>query len=320
MPNHDPNTVMLDRTLINDLLMFSSLEVRRLRRERYWGLTVKVLVFVGFLSLAYVLGDSKAGMGKGDKTRAHVAYVELYGPMMSGQPADADRLIPALQAAFSNAFAKTIVIRINSPGGSPVHAGRMVNEIYVLRKKYPEKPFYAVIEDLGSSAAYYVASAADQIYVDKASMVGSIGVVTSSFGYTEAMEKVGVERRLITAGANKSFLDPYSPLDLKIKGYWTQMLEEIHTQFIDSVTVGRGDRLNVDTPELFSGLIWTGAKSIEIGLADQLGSLLSVSRDTIGDANAVDYTPPSPLLQHLALQSRAQLQAWLIETGIPTLF
>ncbi|MBL4607582.1 MAG: S49 family peptidase [Pseudomonadales bacterium] len=318
MSSDNKGTVELDRELVAKLLTHSHDELTRLRRNRIFNYFLKGGLFIGFFVLAYFIGGSN--YKQGDKNEPHIAFVEIYGPIMSGQLADADRLIPALHNAFLNPLSKAVALRINSPGGSPVHAGRLYQEINILKEKYPEKKVFAVIEDLGASAAYYIASAADEIYVDQASMVGSIGVITSSFGYSKVMESVGIERRVLTAGTNKALLDPYLPSDAKVQTYWKGMLNEIHKQFITAVTEGRGDRLNTEYPELFSGLVWTGAKSVEIGLADDLGSLQSVSRDTIGKVNIVNYTPSPDWLKKLASQTTAQLTAIRYEALTPTLF
>ncbi|MFC1354826.1 MAG: S49 family peptidase [gamma proteobacterium symbiont of Clathrolucina costata] len=314
------DTVAIDRGLVTELLTHSQKELRRQRRDRYFGIFFKAFLFIGFFVAAFVIGGGGMGAAQGDKHKPHVAFVEVYGPIMSGQLADADRLIPALQEAFKEPLSKAVALRINSPGGSPVHAGRLYNEINELQKQYPDKPVYAVIEDMGASAAYYIASAADKIYVDQASMVGSIGVITAGFGYDKIMEKVGVERRVLTSGTNKALLDPYSPADPKVQAYWKTMLAEIHEQFISAVKAGRGDRLHTETPDLFSGLVWTGAKSIEIGLSDGLGSMASVSRDTIGGVNMVNYTPPPDFLKQLSNKTHAELTALKYELSIPTLF
>jgi len=313
-------TVELDKGLVEELLLHSHKELKRQRKSRIFNYFLKSLLVVGFFGIAYYVGGGNISSGQGDKNKPHVAFVEIYGPIMSGQLADADRLIPALHAAFNQPLAKAVALRINSPGGSPVHAGRLYNEINELQMQHPDIPVYAVIEDLGASAAYYIASAADKIYVDQASMVGSIGVISSGFGYSEVMEKIGVERRVMTAGSNKALLDPYLPKDPKVQAYWKQMLAEIHEQFIGAVKEGRGDRLQSEYPDLFSGLVWTGAKSIEIGLTDSLGSLTSVSRDTIGNVNNVNYTPAPDLLKQLANKTQAQLTALKYEMSIPTLF
>lgn len=311
-------TVEMDKDLYNNLLLHSIHELNRQRRNRITMWALKVIFVVGFISVAYGLGQGKVSLSAGDKHKPHVAFVEIYGPIMSGQLADADRLIPALHAAFEEPLSKAVALRINSPGGSPVHAGRLYTEINLLQEKYPEKKVYAVIEDLGASAAYYIAAAADEIYVDQASMVGSIGVISSSFGFNEVMEKVGVERRVMTSGTNKALLDPYLPTDPQIERYWQSMLGEIHDQFIRAVKDGRGDRLDPEYPELFSGLVWTGAKSVEIGLTDGLGSLNSVSREAIDTVNTVNYTPSPDILKSLANQTSAGLTALRYNLNSPS--
>jgi len=314
--------VELPKSVVNELLLHSHKELRYQRRSRIFGYFLKGFLVIAFFIMAYVIGGSNTGGKQGDKNKPHVAFVEIYGPIMSGQLADADRLIPALQQAFKEPLVKSIALRINSPGGSPVHAGRLYHEINELQKQYPDKPVYAVIEDLGASAAYYIASAADKIYVDQASMVGSIGVISAGFGFNEIMSKIGVERRVLTSGSNKALLDPYLPSDPKVQSYWKDMLAEIHEQFIAAVKEGRGNRLNIDYPDIFSGLVWTGAKSIEIGLTDGIGSLTSVSRDTINSVNLVNYTPAPDFLKQLANKTQANLTALKYELAspIPTLF
>jgi protease-4 len=204
-----------------------------------------------------------------------------------------------LQDAFEDKNTQGVILRINSPGGSPVQAGYINDEIHRLRALHPDIPLYVVIEDICASGGYYVAAAADKIYVNKASLVGSIGVLMDGFGFTGAMDKLGVERRLLTAGENKGFLDPFSPMNAKQKEYAQTMLAEIHQQFIDVVRNGRGERLK-ETPEMFSGLIWTGEKSIALGLADDIGSVDSVARDVIKAGEIVDYTAEEKLTDRLA--------------------
>lgn len=319
MTAETPQTIEMDKDLVRDLLLHSHQELKRQRRGRYINFGLKALFVVGFLLLAYALGGAKS-LSKGDKHKPHIAFVEIYGPIMSGQLADADRLIPALHKAFKEPLSKAVALRINSPGGSAVHAGRLYSEINQLQTQYPDKPVYAVIEDLGASAAYYIASSTDKIFVDQASMVGSIGVISSSFGFNELIDKVGIERRVFTAGANKALLDPYLPIDPQLQDYWKGMLGEIHEQFKAAVVEGRGDRLNPNYPDLFSGLVWTGSKSVEIGLADELGSLTSVSRDTIGQVNMVNYTPPPDFLKQLANQTTAQIEALGYKLSSPRLY
>jgi protease-4 len=219
----------------------------------------------------------------------HTALVQIDGEIESDGAGSADAVIPALDKAFADDSAVGVILHINSPGGSPVQAGMINDEITRLRKLYPNKPLYVVVDEICASGGYYIAVAADRIYVDKASIIGSIGVLMDGFGFTGLMDKLGVERRLMTAGENKGFLDPFSPLTAKQKGYAQEMLNEIHGQFIDAVRKGRGKRLK-ETPEIFSGLFWSGAKAVEMGLADGYGTVDSVARDEFKADDIVDYT------------------------------
>ena len=321
MSENNKNTIELDKDLVTEILQGSAKELQNQRKSRRNWFFFKGGLFVLFFVSAYFIGGSEINYKSGDKNEPHIASVEIYGPIMSGQLADAGRIIPSLHKAFNTSLVKGVVLRINSPGGSPVHAGRLYQAIKKLRAEFPNKPIHAVIEDMGASAAYYIASATDKIYVDPASMVGSIGVISSNFGFTEVMKKVGVERRVYTAGKNKALMDPYSPMQPHIKEYWADMLDEIHQQFITAVKEGRGDRLNAEFPDLFSGLIWTGAKSVEIGLSDELGSIGDVSRAVLdGETNIVNYTPPIDILKRFASESRAQVSAFLMENDRPYIF
>jgi protease-4 len=272
-------------------LAFSALQEQR--RSRHWGIFFKSLAFVllfGVLYLAYRGGkDVNAGL-----SGRHTALIELNGVISAGTPASADEINASLEDAFSAKGTKGVILQINSPGGSPVQAGQINDEIVKLRKAHPEIPIYAVVGEMCASGAYYVAVATDKIYVDKASLVGSIGVLMDGFGFTGAMQKLGVERRLLTAGVNKGFLDPYSPMSATQKDYAMQMLEEIHQQFIHAVRSGRGSRLK-ETPEMFSGLVWTGQKSIALGLTDALGTTDYVAEKVIGAKDIVDYSPKENL-------------------------
>jgi protease-4 len=213
-----------------------------------------------------------------------------------------------------------VVLRINSPGGSPVQAGYINDEIRRLRAKHPDIPLHVVVQDICASGGYYIAVAGDKIFVDKASLIGSIGVLMDGFGFTGAMEKLGVERRLITAGENKGFLDPFSPQNAQHQEFARTMVGEIHQQFINVVKQGRGKRLK-ETPDMFSGLVWTGEKSIELGLADQLGSLESVAREVIKAEHVVDFTPDENLAEQLAKRLGSagveSLFNWLLQTRSP---
>lgn len=270
---------------------------REQRRARRWGIFFKLLTFV-YLIVAITLLMPEAGNFSSDmqsKTATHTAMVRMQGIIMEDEQASADAVVTGLRAAFENKHSKAVMLVINSPGGSPVQAGYVYDEIVRLRALHPDKKLYAVISDLGASAAYYIASAADQIYADKASLVGSIGVISASFGFTGAMEKLGIDRRVMTAGENKAFLDPYQPLKAEEKVFWENSLAIIHAQFIEQVKKGRGDRLK-DAADSFSGLIWTGEQALEKGLVDALGSPGYVARDVVGAEVIVDYSrQPNPL-------------------------
>jgi protease IV len=268
------------------------------KRARHWSIFFRLLVMLYlFIILFYVLG------WLGDKERssvgAHSAMVELRGVIADDQSASAERIIEGLQEAFKDKNTRGVILKINSPGGSPVQAGYINDEIRRLREKYPDIPIYAVVEDMCASGGYYAAVATDKIFVDKASVIGSIGVLIDTFGFTEAMKKLGVERRLMTAGENKGFLDPFSPLDPEHREHAKKMLAEVHRQFVDVVRAGRGARLK-NNPELFTGLIWSGEKSIELGLADATGSADYVAREIIQAEDIVDFTPEENIAERLA--------------------
>jgi protease-4 len=253
----------------------------------------------------------------GVSIKEHTALVDLQGVIAADQ-ASADSVISSLQGAFEDKKTKGVVLRINSPGGSPVQAGQIYDEIRRLRALHPKTPLYAVVDDICASGGYYVAAGADRIYVDKASIVGSIGVLMDGFGFTQTMQKLGIERRLLTAGENKGFLDPFSPADPRQEAYAKQMLEEIHGQFIGIVREGRGKRLK-ETPEMFSGLVWSGEKSIQLGLADGLGNVESVARDVIKAEDIVDFTQHEGLAERLADRLGATMaKAWapFAQTGV----
>ena len=270
--------------------------IQEQRRSRHWSILFKTL---GFLYLFIVLFLVAGWFGSdGVSIKEHTALVDLQGVIASDQ-ASADSVISSLQGAFEDKKTKGVILRINSPGGSPVQAGQIYDEIRRLRALHPKTPLYAVVDDICASGGYYVAVGADKIFVDKASIVGSIGVLMDGFGFTQTMQKLGVERRLLTAGENKGFLDPFSPVDPKQAAFAKQMLEEIHGQFIGVVREGRGKRLQ-ETPEMFSGLVWSGEKSIQLGLADALGNVESVARDVIKAEDIVDYTQREGLAQRLA--------------------
>jgi len=281
------------------------------RRARQWNALFRLLWFTfAFLIFAAWMGwfgrpdkDSTASSGGLGK---HTAVVNLEGVIGVESRASAEKTIKGLNRAFKDANTAGVIVKINSPGGSPVQAGYINDEIRRLRAKYPNVPVYAVVQDLCASGGYYVAVAAEKIYVDKASLVGSIGVIINGFGFTGTMEKLGVERRAYTSGENKDFLDPFAPENPVHKEHAKKMLAEIHQQFIDVVRKGRGARLK-ENPDIFSGLIWTGQKSIELGLADAMGSTESVARDVIKAEKLVDFTVEENYFEHLSKRFGTQL-------------
>lgn len=273
-----------ERDLLERLAFAAVTEQRRARR---WGIFFK-LFFAAYLVLILVLAQSDSWSGKALTTH-HTALVDIEGVISADSLANADNVISGLRAAFENKSAQGVVLRANSPGGSPVQAGYINDEIKRLRAKYPKTPLYAVIGDMCASGCYYVVAAADKIYADKASLVGSIGVLMNGFGFVDTMKKVGVERRLMTAGEHKGFLDPFGPVKPAEAKHAQQMLDEIHRQFIDTIRQGRGAALK-ETRDMFSGLFWTGEEAIKLGLVDSLGGASYVAREVIGAEDIVDYT------------------------------
>lgn len=267
------------------------------RRARRWGIFFKAMGLLWLFLLVILIASRDAGDFV--LTKPHTALIDIQGEIGGQDGIHADDIIAALNAAFANKHSKAVVLRINSPGGSPVQAGQVYDEIRRLRSKHKDKPLYVVVDDICASGGYYIAAAADKIFVDKASIVGSIGVLIDGFGFTEGMKKLGVERRLLTAGEHKGFLDPFSPLDQHDVAHAQALLNEIHQQFIQAVRQGRGDRLK-EQPGLYSGLVWSGARSIELGLADGLGNLHYVAREIVKAEEIVDYTPRESLADRLA--------------------
>lgn len=290
-------------------LVFASL--REQRTARRWGIFFK-LAFLGYLLLVFFLmaNTSLSSVPKG----RHTALVEIRGVIADDQRASADSIITGLRRAFESSDSAGIILRINSPGGSPVQAGYVYDELRRLRELHSDKKVYAVITDIGASGGYYIASAADEIYADKASIVGSIGVLMDGFGFDDTLKKLGVERRLITSGESKGFLDPFSPLNESDVSHVQGMLRQIHEQFIDVVREGRGDRLRED-PGLFTGLMWTGEESVRLGLTDGLASSSHVAREMVGAERIVDYTHRPPMFERFV----GRLGAVLAD-GIATAF
>jgi protease-4 len=283
-----------ERDTLNRLAFAALNEQRRARR---WSVFFKSLFFIYlFVIFFYIPGDWGNG---GIKAGKHTALIDLEGVIAANTQANADNLVGALRAAFKDKKTAGVILRINSPGGSPVQAGYVYDEIKRLRKKYPDTKLYAVVSDICASGGYYIASAADEIYADKASIVGSIGVLMDGFGFVDVMDKVGVQRRLMTAGIHKGALDPFSPLKKDEVKHVQNLLDTVHRQFIDQVKAGRGDRLS-NSPDLFTGLFWNGEEGVTLGLVDGLGSASYVAREIIGEEDIVDFTTRPNYLDRFA--------------------
>ncbi len=283
-----------ERETLERVLLATLAEQRQARR---WRTFLRLAWLAFFIVMAWTL-FWRGSPGGADKALPHTAVIEIKGEIAADSDASAEAVVSSLRAAFEDVGSQGVVLLVNSPGGSPVQAGIINDEIRRLREKH-KKPVYAVVEETCASAAYYIAAAADRIYVDKASIVGSIGVLMDGFGFTGLMDKLGVERRLMVAGNNKGFLDPFSPQTPQHKAFAQSMLDQVHRQFIDVVRAGRGDRLK-DSPELFSGLAWTGQQAIDLGLADSLGNLDYVAREVIKAEDLVDYTQRENVAERLA--------------------
>jgi len=282
------------------------------KRTRRWGIFFKVLAFVYLFTLLAMLNPNMQG---GDAGGKHTALVELKGVIAPGAEASADNVVTGLRAAFKDPDTAGVILRINSPGGSPVQSGYIYDEILRLREKYPDMPMYAVISDICASGGYYVAAAADKIYADQASIVGSIGVRMDNFGFVDAMEKLGVERRTLTAGKSKALLDPFAPQDKIVVSHLQSLLKSVHNQFINAVKQGRGDRLK-EVDGMFEGLIWTGDQSVEIGLVDELGSSSYVAREVIGEENIVNFSVQPDFLERFTKKIGAQISNVLLEKDL----
>ena len=298
-----------ERGLIEKL---ATAALKEQRRARLWGIFFKLLTFA-YLTVIILLAIDWPG--KTEVSGKHTALVEVSGIISPGADASAERVTTALQAAFKDKNTQGVVVRINSPGGSPVQAQNIYEEMRRLRKIHPTIPLYAVVEDMCASGGYYVAAGADRIFVGKSSIVGSIGVRMDNFGVTGLMEKLGIERRLLTAGDNKGFLDPFLPVDEKQKQHAQALLDDIHQQFIGVVREGRGKRLK-ETPDMFSGLIWTGQKSVELGLADEFGSLDYVAREVVKAENIVDYTQKENIAEKFARRFGAGAASAILELAV----
>ena len=284
-----------ERSVLEKVALASMVEQRRARR---WGIFFKFL-FLVYIVVITSLAVSPMGSGVQVTTGPHTAVVDVKGIIVAGGEADAETIIGSLHDAVEDPNTKGIILRLNSPGGSPVQSSYVYQAIIDLRKKHPDIPVHAVVEDLCASGGYYIASAADKIFVNESSIVGSIGVVMNGFGFTDVMKTLGVERRLYTAGEHKGFLDPFSAVNDGEREHVQTMLNNIHHEFIQAVKNGRGERLQ-ENPDLFSGLVWAGSDSVRLGLTDGIGHVKSVAKDEIGAEKIVDFTAQKPFIERLA--------------------
>ncbi|MGR9114436.1 MAG: signal peptide peptidase SppA [Gammaproteobacteria bacterium] len=303
--NHDNQAVThgqqkegWEREMIEKLAFAAVTEQRRARR---WGVFFKLLMFVYLLAIFGVAmyPQFKEDFGVGDAGDGHTAVIDVVGVIAEDKEANADVIIQGLRDAVKDKNTKGIILHINSPGGSPVQSDYVYNEIRRLKKDHPELPVISVVSDICASGGYYIASAADKIYVNQASIIGSIGVVMNGFGFVDVLDKLGVERRLLTAGAHKAMLDPFSPTNEAETRHMQRLLNQVHSQFINAVRTGRGERLK-ENEEMFSGLVWTGKEGVELGLADDFGNDRFVAKTVIGAEKLVNFTPHERLLDRLA--------------------
>jgi protease IV len=268
------------------------------RSERRWR-TLWRVIWLGIFLLTMYFAFSPFKSKSSTVLGKHTAVVSIEGEIASNTPANAADINAALQTAFEAPESMGVIVKINSPGGSPVQAGMIHDEILRLRQEYPQKHLYVVVEEICASGGYYIAVAGEKIYVDKASLVGSIGVIMSGFGFQGLMEKLGVERRVITAGENKDMLDPFVKQNPKNREALQEMINEVHQQFIDVVKQGRGDRLKPN-PDLFTGMVWNGARSIELGIADEIGTMSFVAKDVVGEKEMIDYSQTDNVAERIA--------------------
>lgn len=297
--------------LIERVVMANTIELRRSRR---WGIFFKLLTFIYVLAILVLFITHDAGSTRVGKTGGHVAVIDIEGTIASGESAGADAIIGSLSAALKHPDTKAVILRINSPGGSPVQSAYIFNEIQRQRTLNAQIPIYSVIVDSGASGAYYIAAATQEIYANGASIVGSIGVTAAGFGYQELMDKVGIERRQFTSGDHKAFLDPFTAVNPDERAIFEALLNDVHQQFIRDVKLGRGDRLS-DDPKLFSGLFWTGSQALELGLIDGLKSTAELTRD-LGYTQTVDFSlRPSPL-EAFARNLGVSLAQALVKLGV----
>lgn len=303
MPDSNDKT---DYESIVHRLAFAAINEQR--RSRRWRIFF-ILLFFAYITIVGIvlMGEGgRTGGVKGSEEGKHTALVKMPGTIAIGEKAGAEIVIAGLESAFEHKETAAVILEINSPGGSPVQSAYIYDEIKRLRNKYESIPIYVVVSDIAASGGYFVAAAADNIYVNKSSLIGSIGVRMDNFGFVGLMEKLGVERRLLTAGENKGLFDPFLPEDAGQKAHLQQMLNEVHQHFIDAVKLGRGDRLSQQA-DLFSGLIWTGEKAIELGLVDDFGTTKSVAREIVKAETIIDFTPRDQLIDRIAKRIGAMI-------------
>ena len=301
-----------ERELVTKL---AQMNLKEQRAKRRWTIFFRLLwIGLAFLVFAAIMGWIGHGANSSESMGRHTALVTLEGEIADNGKASAENINAALNAAFKDADSVAVILSINSPGGSPVQSARIYNEIKRLRKDYQDKPLYVVVDEMCASGGYFVAAAADKIYVDGASLVGSIGVIYHGFGADKAMEKLGIENRTVTAGENKAFMDPMAPMKPEHKAHLEAMLGEVHQQFIKAVKDGRGDRLKTATPGLFTGLIWSGNKAIENGLVDGLGTVEGVARDVVKAEDIVDYTIEEKTFDKFARRMGASFGAGVMQS------
>lgn len=289
------NNQQWERSILEKVALASVVEQRRTRR---WSIFFKLL-FLTYIIIISGIAMSPMSDVASLSQGPHTAVVDVKGVILSGGEADADNIIRSLNNAIKDPNTKGLILRVNSPGGSPVQSSYIYEAIRKIKSKHPELPIHAVVEDLCASGCYFIASAADKIFVNQSSIVGSIGVVMNGFGFTDTLKTLGVERRLYTAGKHKGFLDPFSDVNPEEKAHVQSMLNDIHSEFIQSVKSGRGERLK-NNPDLFTGLVWAGSESIKLGLTDAVGDVRSVAKNEIGEEKIVDFTAKQPFIEKLA--------------------
>ncbi|MGD0961344.1 MAG: signal peptide peptidase SppA [Methylomonas sp.] len=302
--NQDPQNTSANQNpewekQVIEKLVFAAINEQKTARR--WGIFFKMLAFSYFIAIlgVAVYPQFKEEISAGGKP--HAAIIDILGVIMQGENTSANNIIEGLRDAVKDKNTKGIILNINSPGGSPVQSAEIYDEIRRIKKKHPDLPIYSVVADICASGGYYIASASDKIFVNQASIIGSIGVVMNGFGFTKVLDKLGVERRLLTSGEHKAMLDPFSPVKEQETEHMQSLLDQVHQQFISAVREGRGDRLKeAETPDLFSGLVWTGAEGVKIGLADGFGSVDSVARDILDTEDKVNFTPQERLMDRLA--------------------